>query len=48
MTLVIEGVAGFEEKQQLSLVEAPAPVKVYNCYFIVEELVKVPGPATAK
>src|SRR3954468_19350334 len=28
MTLVIEGVEGFEEKQQLSPVEAPAPFKV--------------------
>ena len=42
MTLVISAVEGFEEKQQLSLVEAPLPTRVYKCYFIVDDLVKVP------
>lgn len=47
MTLAISAAESFEE-QQLSAVDTPAPVKLYKCYFTVEELVKLPPPKAIK
>jgi hypothetical protein len=48
MTLVVSSAQGFEEKQQVSAVELTGPVKVYKCYFTVDEVVKVTPPDDVK
>jgi hypothetical protein len=48
MTLVISAAESFEERQQVSAVDITGPVKIYKCYFIVDELCKISSPASIK
>ncbi|MGI8897441.1 MAG: hypothetical protein ACR2IB_03500 [Pyrinomonadaceae bacterium] len=48
MTLVLSATESFEEKQQVSAVELIGPVKIYKCYFTVDEVVKMSPPNRIK
>ena len=48
MTLAISAAESFVEKEQVSAAETTGPVKIYKCYFIVDELIKIPRPANSK
>lgn len=48
MTLALSVAEDFEERQHISSIDLTGPVKVYKCYFVVEELVKMPPPNRMK
>jgi hypothetical protein len=48
MILYIGHPVSAETVKQLSLVDADANVKIYKCYFEVEELQKIPKPQEAQ
>jgi hypothetical protein len=41
MTLIIGAANGFEQKESIPVATDPEPGRVYNCYLLVEELVKL-------
>lgn len=44
MTLIVSTPTSFEERQQISLVELIGPVRIYKCYFTVDEMIKMSPP----
>jgi hypothetical protein len=44
MALIISAAQGFEEKRDVSAVEPLGLVRIYKCYFAVDELIKLPPP----
>jgi hypothetical protein len=48
MTIFVSTPTSVETVKRMSWVEASADVKVYKCYFIVDELQKLPRPQSAR